>query len=154
MITQIQLRNFRGFQLVTAQLAPHAFVSGTNSAGKSTILEAIALAEGCLRLARRQNHHLHISRKGISLPAYRLPSSSEDEEDPVRHEFRNDEAGIVARWANGATIEIVWPDATYDQAPFFVLNDDFAVEPSQLQAEPAACFRRLFQFPSSPLLIA
>ncbi|MGN6489599.1 MAG: AAA family ATPase [Devosia sp.] len=124
MIAQIELRSFRGFQRVTADLAPHAFVSGTNSAGKSTILEAIALAEGCLRLARRQHHQVHVSREGLSLPGYRLPTSSEDEEDPVRHEFRNDETSITARWTNGARIEIVWPDATFDQASFFVLFDE------------------------------
>lgn len=124
MIIKVELRSFRGFERVEAALAPHAFVSGANSAGKSTIIEAIALAEGCLRLAKRQNHHMQVSWGGVLFPAYRVPTSSEDEDDPVRHEFRNDETRIKARWESGATIEIVWPDATYDQAPFFVLHDE------------------------------
>lgn len=146
MIAQIELRSFRGFQHVTADLAPHAFVSGANSAGKSTILEAIALAEGCLRVARRQNHHMQVSRSGVSLPAYRLPSSSEDEEDPVRHEFRNDEARIIARWASGAAIEIVWPDAKYDQASFFVLYDEHG-RPFSTPSKVRSLFSRVVPIP-------
>ena len=33
------------------ELVPHAYIVGPNSAGKSTVLEAIGLAELCLRTA-------------------------------------------------------------------------------------------------------
>ncbi len=71
MIAEVELRRFRGFHHVLADLLPHAFVSGPNSAGKSTILEAIALAENCLRVARRQNYHHEAWRDGIRLVAIR-----------------------------------------------------------------------------------
>ena len=47
MITAIEFQRFRGYERLKADLSPHAYIVGPNSAGKSTILEAVGLAERC-----------------------------------------------------------------------------------------------------------
>lgn len=131
MIAEVELRNFRGFQHVLAEVAPHAFVVGANSAGKSTILEAIGLAERCLRVARRIKPEIAVSRDGLMLQSFRLPPSLDDEEDPVRHEFKSAEASIVVRWNNGSTASIVWPEDDGDGTlPFFFLESGDGTQPA------------------------
>jgi hypothetical protein len=130
-ITEVELQSFRGFQYVRAEVAPHAFVVGANSAGKSTILEAIGLAERCLRIARRIKPEIEVSRAGLTLRSFRLPPSLDDEEDPVRHEFKSAEASIVVRWNNGCTASIVWPEDDGDEAPpFFFLETGDGTQPT------------------------
>ena len=86
-----------------ADLVPHAYIVGPNSAGKSTVLEAIGLAEQCLRTARRVAPPLVILQDERRWKAFPLPKSTEDEEDPVRHEFGNEETRVTGAVGNGSS---------------------------------------------------
>jgi len=66
-----------------AELLPHAYIVGPNSAGKSTVLEAIGLAEQCLRIARRKVPSMVVAHGGRRWRGFPLPSSVYDEEDPL-----------------------------------------------------------------------
>lgn len=112
MITRAEFHRFRGFERLTADLAPHAYVVGPNSAGKSTVLEAIALAERCRQRARRQRPQFDARHRDELRRAYALPPLDEDSdgEDPVRFDFGTAEASVVVRWATGASVHMVWPE--------------------------------------------
>ena len=43
MITEIKLRNFKCFEFLELPLGPLTILSGTNSAGKSSVLQALLL---------------------------------------------------------------------------------------------------------------
>jgi len=49
---------------------------------------------------------------------------SEDGEDPIRYEFGTAEATVTVRWSGGASLYMVWPTDTDDEAPrpFFYLE--------------------------------
>jgi AAA domain, putative AbiEii toxin, Type IV TA system len=124
MLIKAEFHRFRGFEGLTADLAPHAYVVGPNSAGKSTILEAIALAERCLQRARRQRPQFDARHGGEVRKAYALPSLADDDEgeDPVRFDFGTSEAVVVVRWATGASLHMVWPEQDDDRdTGFFYL---------------------------------
>ncbi|WNG88500.1 AAA family ATPase [Mycobacterium sp. ITM-2016-00317] len=111
MIAQIELSKFRGYSRFHATLTPHAFLVGPNSAGKSTIIEALALAEKCLRLARRRSPSIRVQSGQGSRRAYPIPSPPADElEDPVRYEFGASEASVVVTWTSGASLHMLWPE--------------------------------------------
>ncbi len=116
MVTRAEFHRFRGFERLTADLAPHAYVVGPNSAGKSTVLEAIALAERCRQRARRQRPQFDARHRDGLRRAYFLPSLDEDPEgeDPVRYDFGTAEASVVVRWETGASIHMVWPEQDDD----------------------------------------
>jgi ABC-type nitrate/sulfonate/bicarbonate transport system ATPase subunit len=140
MIESVAFTRFRGFMKLKAELTPHAFIVGPNSAGKSTVLEAIALAEQCLRIAFRKRPVINVADSGCRFPAYSLPSAFHKGDDPVRYDFGSDETRICVRWSNGASIHIVWPeDNGEDEAGFFYLQDAKGGQPSS----PAAA-RLLF----------
>jgi hypothetical protein len=140
MIESVAFTRFRGFRKLKAELAPHAFIVGPNSAGKSTVLEAIALAEQCLRIAFRKRPVINVTDSGYRVPAYSLPSAFDKGDDPVRYDFGSDETRVCVRWANGASIHIVWPeDDGEDEAGYFYLQDAKGGQPSS----PAAV-RSLF----------
>lgn len=125
MLTNADFHRFRGFERLTADLAPHAYVVGPNSAGKSTVLEAIALAERCLQRARRQRPQFDARHRGESWKAYGLPSLDDDPEgdDPIRFDFGTAEARVTVRWATGASLNMVWPEQDDDHEPgFFYLQ--------------------------------
>ena len=56
-ICQIELRNFRGIQYGCVVLPRHAVLLGANNAGKSTIVEALALLFGRERMVRPISDH-------------------------------------------------------------------------------------------------
>ena len=135
MIEYIDFVRFRGFRKLKADLRPHAFIVGPNSAGKSTVLEAVGLAEQCLRIAYRKLATLRINDKGRRLVGYPLPASVDSQDDPVRFDFGSDETRICVRWSTGATIQIVWPEETGDDAGgYFYLQDEFSVQPASTKA--------------------
>lgn len=128
-------RNFRGFERLNADLSPHAFVVGPNSAGKSTIIEAIGLATTCLDRARRQRPTLPVRLDGEPWAGSYLPqASNEDEEgeDPIRFDFGTAEATVTVTWTNGAFFRAVWPEEDRNEEPHFVL-----VGPGGTKVRPA-----------------
>src|SRR5687768_3470475 len=112
MIDVVELSRFRGFERLQAHLLPHAYITGPNSAGKSTILEALALAERCLRIGRRKSPPLSAYHQGERRRGFQLPTNGDAGEDPVRHEFGRAEALAAVQWANGARVSMVWPAQT------------------------------------------
>ena len=110
MIACAEFVRFRGFDHMRAELVPHAYIVGPNSAGKSTVLEAIGLAEQCLKTARRKTPPFVVIHNGRRRKAFPFPPSIEDGEDPVRHDFGNEETRVSVHWATGARIHMVWPE--------------------------------------------
>ena len=138
MITKANFLRFRGFERLSATLIPHAYIVGPNSAGKSTVIEAIGLAEQCLRVARRRLPPLKVRHNGITRKAFPLPPSSNSEEDPVRHEFGRLETRVSVFWETGACIHIVWPEETddyddYDKDGYFYLEEADGGQPKSLE---------------------
>lgn len=135
MITLAEFVRFRGFDRMRADLAPHAYIVGPNSAGKSTVLEAIGLAEQCLRTARRKLPTLVVAHNERRWKAFPLPSSIDGEEDPVRHNFGQEETRVTIQWATGARIHMVWPEAKEDEERgYFYLEEEGGSQPRNLVA--------------------
>jgi len=131
MVTNVDFLRFRGFERLRASLVPHAYIVGPNSAGKSTVIEAIALAEQCLKTARRKMPPLRVEHRGVSWSAYPLPSNANDEEDPVRHDFGHQETRVSVQWDTGAKVHIVWPTENDEDDPsgFFYLESEEGEQP-------------------------
>jgi hypothetical protein len=135
MIESVAFTRFRGFSKLKAELLPHAYIMGPNSAGKSTVLEAIGLAEQCLRIAFRKRPVINVNDRGQRVGAYSLPAALDNGDDPVRHEFGRDESRICVRWSNGATVHIVWPeDDGEEQSGYFYLQDGNGAQPASTMA--------------------
>lgn len=116
-----------------ADLAPHAYIVGPNSAGKSTVLEAIGLAEQCLRVARRKSPTAEVFHDGRRRRGFLLSSDLDSEEDPVRHDFGREETRVTVQWATGSRIQIVWPEESDDRRhAFFYLEEEGGSQPSNL----------------------
>lgn len=110
MITLAEFVRFRGFERMRVELAPHAYIVGPNSAGKSTVIEAVGLAEQCLRIARRKSPSIVVQENRGGWRAFPLPSNIENEEESVRYDFGTEETRVSVHWATGASIHIVWPE--------------------------------------------
>ncbi|PSK70985.1 hypothetical protein C6W96_19075 [Streptomyces sp. CS149] len=100
---------------------------GPNSAGKSTILTSLRLAETCLRLAKRtrpNTSNLHAGSYYLSYPVPTRDFAALNES--VRHNFRDDETSMELSWRNGCKMRIVWPERRRyedEPTPFFYLLD-------------------------------
>ncbi|SOE59090.1 AAA domain-containing protein, putative AbiEii toxin, Type IV TA system [Burkholderia sp. YR290] len=140
MIKYVDFIRFRGFERLRAELLPHAYIVGPNSAGKSTVLEAIGLAERCLRVARRKAPTLRLRDKGSHWRGYPLPRNADEEEDPVRHDFGSEETRVTVHWISGARVHMVWPEEGEDaeQSGFFYLEDHHGSQPVTPQAVKSA----------------
>lgn len=135
MIKLVEFLRFRGFERLRAELLPHAYIVGPNSAGKSTVLEAIGLAEQCLRIARRKMPFKIVMDNGHRWKAYPLPQSIDNEDDPVRHDFGSDETRVSVHWANGACIHMVWPEERDEEEQgYFYLEEEDGSQPLTVQA--------------------
>lgn len=131
-ILRAEFSRFRAFERLKIGLAPNAYIVGPNSAGKSTVLESIALAQQCLKRVGRQVPTLRVEHAGGYRRGYLLPSVGEEgADDPVRHEFGSAEARVSLFWENGAAIHMVWPEEVDDEhpTPFFYLETADGVEP-------------------------
>lgn len=118
------------------ELAPSAYLVGPNSAGKSTVVETIALVERCLQRARvatkRLTTEMHRHERRYVLP---VPlSESEEIEDPVRHNFGDDEALVTVTWDHGGSVTLVWREVDHEfdrtDAGFFHLSTPRGLQPS------------------------
>lgn len=135
MIESIEFVRFRGFRKLRADLRPHAYIVGPNSAGKSTVLEAIGLAEQCLRIAYRKLATIKVLDKGHRAAGYPLPTSIDSLDDPIRFDFGKDETRICVRWSNGANVQIVWPEEDSEElSGYFYLQDSLGMQPTSTKA--------------------
>lgn len=140
MITNIEFTRYRGFERLRADLSPHAYIAGPNSAGKSTVLEGIALAERCLQLARRKSPPHRVSHRGIQWKGYRLDRPSDEGADPVRFDFGQEEAHVAITWNDDAIVHLVWPSTSDDDLDdgFFYLELGDGGQPRSLDATRTA----------------
>ncbi len=140
MITNVELTRFRGFERLRADLSPHAYIVGPNSAGKSTVLEAVALAERSLKRARRKTPPMRVMHRGGLWKAYPLDRMTEEGEDPVRFDFGCEEACVSIHWCGDAIIHLVWPETTGDdlEVGFFYLEVKEGGQPRSQEAMRSA----------------
>ena len=131
MLSHAEFTRFRGFERLKVDLIPHAYIVGPNSAGKSTVLEAVGLAERCLRIARRKSPTLGIMNNGRTWRGFPLPASIDNEDDPVRFDFGRDETRVTVKWLNGSRIHLVWPklDRDDESRSYFYLEDEDGAQP-------------------------
>jgi hypothetical protein len=140
MLADIEFVRFRGFERLKARLTPHAYIVGPNSAGKSTVLEAIGLAELCLRSARRKNPVATVVHNGRRLKGFLLPASVEHDDDPFRYDFGRQETRVSLRWDNGSCINMIWPEENDGgERAFFYLEEEDGTQPIS-----ASAARKLF----------
>ena len=133
MISEIRLRNFKAFSSFKIVFKDTSYLVGPNSAGKSTILTAIRLAEACLRLAKRvkpteSKEHLGSWRLSYPVPLRDFAALNES----VRHDFRGAETSLELRWKNKCKLRVIWPEfkAREDPGtPFFYLLDEIGNAP-------------------------
>ncbi|MFI7034884.1 ATP-dependent nuclease [Microbispora rosea] len=123
----MRLRNFKAFEKFAINFQDTSFLVGPNSAGKSTILTALRLAEACLRLARRNRPSLACQHRDGWVQAHPTPIREfEALNESIRHDFRNEETSLELTWRSGYKLRAVWLPVDDDDeipAPFFYLLD-------------------------------
>ena len=110
MIEGVKFVRYRGFENFQVKLSPSAVLVGANSAGKSTIVEALALAEQCARTARRKNPTIRVNDLGKAVKAFALPRPEVEGVDPVYYDFSREGTRVTVTWASEGRLHIVWPE--------------------------------------------
>lgn len=127
LIKEIRLKNFKAFASYSINFKDTSLLVGPNSAGKSTILAALRLAEACLRFAKRVRPSISNTHRGHWYQSYPVPLRDFSAlNESVRHNFRDFETSLEVEWKNGCKMRIVWPEVYYfdDRPdPFFYLLD-------------------------------
>ncbi|GGO07060.1 hypothetical protein GCM10011574_20220 [Microbispora bryophytorum] len=127
MIKDMRLRNFKAFEKFAMNFQDTSFLVGPNSAGKSTVLTALRLAEACLRLARRTRPSLACQHRDVWVQAHPTPIREfEALNESIRFDFRNEETSLELTWRSGYKLRAVWlPDSGDEERsePFFYLLD-------------------------------
>ncbi|MFC7931746.1 ATP-dependent nuclease [Streptomyces cinereoruber] len=155
MIKEIKFVNFKAFENFTMTFKDASLLVGPNSAGKSTILTALRLAETCLKLAKRvkpSSSDLHAGSYYVSYPVPTRDFAALNES--VRHNFRDAETTVELLWRNGCRMRIVWSERhRYEDEPnpFFYLLDVNG-KPPRIPATVKANFSTIGVIPTlSPL---
>jgi hypothetical protein len=131
MIKRIEFTRFRGFERLRAELLPHAYIVGPNSAGKSTILEAIQLAMHCLGTVKKAPSLVRQGERGRRIKVYAMPRDIENLDDPVRFDFGSDETRLTVEATSGGRIHLVWPEETRDGSDgYFYIDEVDGTQPS------------------------
>ena len=120
MLRRLRLVNYRAFRDFTVTFPPSARLVGPNSAGKSTVLTALRVADAFLRVAHARkpdrrfvDHERGYNAYTISLSDF--PSLQES----LRHEFRPAEVRLELTWNTQNALVAVWPEPDeYDDVPF------------------------------------
>lgn len=143
MIKDVSFQKYRGFTSYRASLSPSAYLIGPNSAGKSTIIETLGLADACIRHARRRRPLRIATDRGRSVRGFSLPDAADTGvDDPVHFDFMADAARVSVRWSSGAKLHIVWPSPTDDamadptdddSSPYYWLETEGGTQPSQAE---------------------
>ncbi|SNY03977.1 ATP-dependent nuclease [Paractinoplanes atraurantiacus] len=109
MIEGVKFVRYRGFERFQVKLSPDAILVGPNSAGKSTIIESLALAERCLRTARRRAPTLRVDLQDRKVKAFALPRPEVEGVDPVYYDFSREGTRVTVSWSTGAQLHLSWP---------------------------------------------
>ncbi len=128
MIERLQLRNFKGFSSFSVTFGRESLLVGPNSAGKSTIIEALRAGAQMMRSARHRAADRIAPAAHDRCSCYTFSSSSVSlVAENLRHEFRSVETQLDIRFNRGAHLRAVWPVADdldeEDPEPFFILWD-------------------------------
>jgi predicted ATPase len=126
-LQQLDLINFKAFEQHTIHFRGSAFLVGPNSAGKSTIIEALRLCAQLLQHARhfaasemREYGGLHLWAYSFGLEQFEFVSEN------LRHEFQEElETRIDLRFKGVGTLRVVWPGSTDNfesELPFFYIE--------------------------------
>ncbi|MFI9149751.1 ATP-dependent nuclease [Streptomyces sp. NPDC053367] len=123
----MRLKNFKAFESFYISFRDSSLLVGPNSAGKSTILTALRLAEACLRLAKRVRPSTSNPHRGSYYLSYPVPTRDFAAlSESIRHNFRDHETSMELVWKNGSRMRAVWPERLPfedEPTPFFYLLD-------------------------------
>jgi ABC-type cobalamin/Fe3+-siderophores transport system ATPase subunit len=127
LITQLRLRNYKGFESFNLPFRSTTVLVGPNNAGKSTAIGALRASNAMLRLASRTNAPLLREDRGEQYRAWPLDLTSFGiDEENLRHEFRQeDETRLELRARSGVALRAVWPGGWPEEdteSPFFYLT--------------------------------
>jgi predicted ATP-dependent endonuclease of OLD family len=93
MIRSLRLINFKGFEDFRVRFAQSTFLSGPNSAGKTTILAALRAASQMQRIALSRVADTNVQDNGALIPAWTFTGEQVGLNlENLRHEFRNEES--------------------------------------------------------------
>ena len=136
-IQRVSLHNFKAFERFTLDLRGDGYLAGPNNAGKSTLIAAMRVAAGLLRIATRRNPTDSFTDQGQQVLGYFLPERPMGlDEANLRHEFREVETRLSVRFRGGGTIVAVWPTDSQGD-PFFYLQQGRASINNVRQARDA-----------------
>src|SRR5437879_1941927 len=114
MITQLRLRNFRGFDRHTVPLRPITILVGKNNAGKSTVVEALRLVSMVTNRCKSLTYHAlpkWLDRPRRERGVFPAIEGSEFSNEAVFHRLGEPPAHITAHFQTGETVEAcVGPD--------------------------------------------
>lgn len=122
MLAEVELKNFKAFEEFTATFGRRSYVVGPNSAGKSTLLSAVRLANALIQQATRMKLNRSVQWDGASYVGYHMDAERAGlVAENLRHDFRDEETSVVVRFSQGSTVTAVWPREDVDD-PFFFLS--------------------------------
>jgi hypothetical protein len=129
MIKQLHLRNFKGFERFEVTFAPESWLVGPNNAGKSTIVAALRTAASMAAYAKRRQPDYFPTDGDFQVAAHIVPTHRFGlVEENLRHEFRDIETRIEARFASGARLIAVWPPAAGEEEAYFYVRTGQGVQ--------------------------
>jgi hypothetical protein len=125
MITQLKVSNFKAFSRHTVAFKGDALLVGPNSAGKSTLIEALRLAARMISHATRVSPSGQILDEdlGMGVQGYYFTAEQFDFVDEnLQHEFHDTTSTVDVTFQDKSALRIVWPPSSWDDdRPFFYL---------------------------------
>jgi hypothetical protein len=107
-IAELRVRDFKGFDRFSVTFPEHAYLVGPNSAGKSTLIEAIRAVARAVQIARTRKPDARREHGGWEGPAWSVTAEQLDLlSENIRHEFRDQEVVVEARFTNRHRLSIV-----------------------------------------------
>jgi energy-coupling factor transporter ATP-binding protein EcfA2 len=144
-IERVRLLRYKGFENFTLRIGRRAILVGPNNSGKTTLVQALRLAAGLIRYARRrrvegsftdailENHPRDVVGYLISDVGVRQLSWYKDEN--IRYEFRREPTALEIQFKSGARLRAIWP--VDDPAFFYVEKGPGAI--AYMPAEVSRC---------------
>jgi AAA15 family ATPase/GTPase len=109
-IAQLSVRNFKGFESFAVRFKQSTFLSGPNSAGKSTLLAALRSASQMQKIALSRVADRRVKDFSSTIPAWSFTAEQARlNVENIRHEFRDQDSTIQIRFSNGSRLKAVWP---------------------------------------------
>jgi energy-coupling factor transporter ATP-binding protein EcfA2 len=127
-LRSVDLDCFKAFKRFTAIFDGSAYIVGPNSAGKSTLLQAIRAAAHMIRIAGARAPETVSEDRDREVLTYaiggdQLPIVT----DNIRHEFADRETRLQLEFTSGARLTAVWPqggDAVAPSGFFYLVSVD------------------------------